>query len=236
MIFEDTLIYDKLNIGNFKDIPAEPLKILEWAGHNKTILEVGCHTGFLSKWLQLQNCDVTGIDINDKATKIAAQFQVKTICCDIEKHEIWEQLQNKKFDVIILNHVLEHLVNPWKTLQQLTSYLRPGGTIIIGLPNICNAKNRFTIFFGRFDYEEIGVMDKTHLRFFNQKTARKLIETSGLEITEYCSSWQVNPLREFLDHTYFWFLKKLFSGHSPKYFKFSSNLTDVVMLFKCSIK
>ena len=78
-------------------------------------------------------------------------------------------------------------------------------------------------------------MDKTHLRFFNQKTARELITQAGLKVDAYDSPWRVNPVREFIDHLPgLNVFRKLFRKNISKSLLFSNNLTDVVMLFKCS--
>jgi hypothetical protein len=132
--------------------------------------------------------------------------------------------------------VLEHLTDPWQILKKAVTLLAPGGNIIIALPNISNAENRFRMMFGQFEYAEIGVMDKTHLRFFNQQTARELITQAGLTVDAYASPWRVNPVREFIDHLPLLtrlrgLLPKTIGGRSL----FSRNLTDVVMLFKCSL-
>ena len=89
----------------------------------------------------------------------------KQIVGNIESDEVWESIRSDTFDVIIFSHVLEHLTDPWSVLKKSTELLKKNGVIIIALPNINNAKDRFKILFGNFEYTEEGVMDKTHLRF-----------------------------------------------------------------------
>lgn len=234
MIFEETLQY-KHNLSSKEELPSEWKTILGWIGNNKTVLEVGCHTGDLSRRLKEGSCNVTGLEINSKALDEARPFLENAICGDIESPETWRLLQNQKFDVILFEHVLEHLTDPWQILKKSGELLIPGGIIIIALPNISNAENRFQMLFGNFNYTEIGVMDKTHLRFFNQKTARELITQAGLKVVDYACPWRVNPVRELLDHLPLLnVLRKLFRKNITKSLLFSDNLTDVVMLFKCS--
>jgi 2-polyprenyl-3-methyl-5-hydroxy-6-metoxy-1,4-benzoquinol methylase len=236
MIFEENLQY-KHKWQSESDLPLESKIILKWIGKEKKVLEVGCHSGGFSQWIQKQNCEVTGIEINSKALEEAKPFLMEAFCGDIENEDFWKNLSEKKFDVIMFEHVLEHLANPWKILKQCKNILNKNGMLIIALPNISNADSRFNMFIGNFDYSETGVMDKTHLRFFNQKTIREMIVQAGFNIQEYASPWQVNPIREFIDHLpLLTHLRFLFPNRAPKFPKFSPNLTDVVMMFKCSMK
>lgn len=202
---------------------------------NSRVCEFGCSSGLLSAVLSEQGCYVTGLDIDKASLKIAEKHQIKTIYADLNNIDCWSKaLETEKFDVLIFLHILEHLVNPLDVLLEASRFLKEDNCIFIGLPNICNAKDRFNITFGRFDYTEIGVMDNTHLRFYNVKTARDLISHAGLEIVEYYSPWQVNPIGHFLDHIpIIWRLKNLFKDKPKNNLGFSPNITDVVMIFKC---
>lgn len=212
-------------------------KICYWLGSDKEILELGCHSGYYSSWISKNNCRITGVDINNKALELAMPYLKAGICYDIEDIGIWNNFKKDSFDVILLMHIIEHLKSPESVLKKAVEYLKTDGLVIVGLPNICNAKDRFNITFGRFEYTEIGVMDITHLRFFNFATAYNLINKSGLIVEDYYSPWQVNPLREFFDHIpVLWRVKKIFSNKPPVFPHFSQNLTDVVMLFKCRLK
>jgi len=233
---DEDLKYDKRQVDLFDELSLEDKKVLEWIGENKTVLEVGCHTGNLAKWLKRCSCHVTGIDINKNAIQIASKYLDVAIEADIENNETWQKFFGEKYEIITLMHVLEHLVNPWDTLKRILKFLAPGGTIIIALPNICNAKDRFNITWGKFVYTEIGVLDRTHLHFFTQDSARELIRSVKLQIDEYYSPWRVNPIREFIDH--FPILNKfrnLLKPTPPRFLKFPTGITDTVMMFKCSL-
>jgi 2-polyprenyl-3-methyl-5-hydroxy-6-metoxy-1,4-benzoquinol methylase len=238
MIINNELVYDKKRVGDISQLGSETTKVLNWVDQGCVVLELGCHTGHLSEWLQKKGCSVTGVDLNERALQIADPYLERKILADLEKETFWEQIEGTKFKHILCMHVLEHLSNPWETLDRLSGYLEPKGEIIIALPNINNAKDRFNIFFGEFNYTVDGVMDKTHLRFFNQKTARELIDQAGLEIVDYYSPWQVNPFHHFIDHLpLIWRLKGMFKmTRVPWFFRNKRNLTDVVMLFRCRKK
>jgi len=228
-------LYDKPDVNAIDELHIEIQKIVYWIGQNKTVLEAGCHTGHLAFWLKRNGCRVTGIELNDLALEKAKPHLEQGINGDLEDPETWLAVKEKSFDVITFIHVLEHLRDAETAIKRGMERLKEDGIMVIGLPNISNAKDRFEMLRGRFEYTDIGVMDRTHLRFFNHKTAREMIEGAGLEIIDYYSPWQVNPVKVFFDHIpIFWRLSRFFHPNKPPMFpKFSRNLTDVVMLFKC---
>lgn len=214
-------------------------KVIDWIENNSNVLEFGCHTGLLSRCLsEGKNAKVVGLDINSEALKIAEKYQIRTIETDIEDPNLWmPQFENTSFDIITFLHIIEHLKNPDFVLKNAIELLSPNGFVIIGLPNVSNAKDRFDMFFGKFEYSEIGIMDSTHIHMFNYFSALNLISDAGLEIIDYYSPWQVNPIKHFLDHLpVLHRLAKNISVRPSRVFKFSPNITDSVMLFKCKIK
>ncbi len=238
MTNDRSLIYEKPRVEKIQDLSLESQMVIHWIGQNKTVLETGCHTGHLASWLKMNGCQVTGIELNELALGKAKPSLERSIHGDLENPEVWADIKESTFNVVTYIHVLEHLREPEMVLKKGIEKLKENGIIIIGLPNISNAKDRFDIFKGKFEYTDIGVKDRTHLRFYNQKTARELIENAGLEILEYYSPWQVNPIRVFFDHLpLFWRLARFFPPNKPpRHPRFSKNLTDVVMLFKCQRK
>lgn len=97
--------------------------------------------------------------------------------------------ENEMFDVIICGDVLEHLVDPYTTLENLKKYLKPNGVIIASIPNIREWKTMKKIFFqGDFHYQDSGILDRTHLRFFTKKNIIELFENQGFNILKIISS------------------------------------------------
>jgi len=92
------------------------------------------------------------------------------------------RLEGKRFDRVLLLDVLEHLRSPERILDECHRVLKPEGRIIVSLPNVANIAVRLALFAGRFDYQERGILDRTHLRFFTRKTARRLLESAGYAI------------------------------------------------------
>jgi len=86
------------------------------------------------------------------------------------------------FDIIICADVLEHLVRPDLVLMKFAKYLSKKGYVLASIPNIVNWYYRLKFLFGTFNYEESGILDKTHLRFFTLKTVKELFEASDYRI------------------------------------------------------
>ena len=151
-------------------------KILNLVEKNKKVLDIGCASGYLASFLKEKGCIVEGVDTDSESIKEAMNY-CKAYVLDISKEDI-----KGEYDVIILGDILEHLEYPDKILSKLKENLNKDGYIVISLPNIVNIYPRLKILFGHFDYEEIGIFDKTHLKFFTRKSLRELISNTGYKI------------------------------------------------------
>lgn len=99
---------------------------------------------------------------------------------DIERDSI--EANEAYFDTIICADILEHLADPWLAVKKITRYLKPGGTMIVSIPNIREIKTMMQLLLkADFRYDAAGgIMDKTHLRFFCKKNIRELLTTDEL--------------------------------------------------------
>jgi 2-polyprenyl-3-methyl-5-hydroxy-6-metoxy-1,4-benzoquinol methylase len=86
-------------------------------------------------------------------------------------------------DVLVCADVLEHVPDPGSLLARLlATYLRPGGTLIVSLPNVAHWYVRASLLLGRWEYADKGILDRTHLRFFSARAAERLLLDTGLRI------------------------------------------------------
>jgi 2-polyprenyl-3-methyl-5-hydroxy-6-metoxy-1,4-benzoquinol methylase len=157
-------------------------KIVKLYENEVNVLDIGCSTGVLANVLKNINADakITGIDISAKAGEKAKLILENFYCLDLDNAVLPDF--GKKFDLIILGDVLEHLKRPDNLLSNLKLILNEDGKIIISLPNIAYITIRIKLLLGTFEYEDTGIMDRTHLRFFTQKTVKNLIVSSGYKI------------------------------------------------------
>ncbi len=157
------------------------MRMLEMAGRDNRVLEVGCATGYLSELLKKNGCYVAGIEIDPEAAKSARRFCDEVLDIDISKNSSLPY-EEEYFDVVLCGDVLEHTPNPVGTLRLLSGYLKRGGSCIVSVPNIAYWLVRLRLLLGNFSYDEGGILDDGHLRFFTLKTSLEMIKNSGLEI------------------------------------------------------
>ena len=87
-------------------------------------------------------------------------------------------------DLLLCLDVLEHLVNPWEAIRKLDRLLKPGGTLIVSVPNLRNYHIIADLAFrGQFTYTDSGTLDRTHLRFFTRSSAIELAQAAGAQVT-----------------------------------------------------
>ena len=159
-------------------------KIISNIGKDKKVLDVGCSEGLLSKRMNQNNCTIVGIELDTEAALKAESFCEEVIIGDVESVTLKPEYLNY-FDVIVFADILEHLKDPLDVLKTFKNYLKDDGYIIISVPNIANWRIRLQLLLGNFEYNEYGILDSGHLRFFNKKGALKLVNDAGFEITEF---------------------------------------------------
>ena len=86
------------------------------------------------------------------------------------------------FNAILLMDILEHTPNPQESLQRLVDSQDKTTFFFISVPNIANIWIRLSLLFGKFDYTDNGILDRTHLKFFTKKTLLAMLDATGLEV------------------------------------------------------
>ena len=162
------------------------VKMLNFVGTNKRVIDFGCASGSFAQLLTLKGCIVTGVEINSEAAKLAEKYCQQIIIADLDFVSLQEILPDQHFDVAIFGDVLEHLRNPWQILKETKNLLKADGYVVASIPNIAHASIRLALLQGKFEYSELGILDNTHLRFFTRKTVEELFDKSGylIELTD----------------------------------------------------
>ena len=153
--------------------------MLNFVGKGKRVVDFGCATGYLAKLLVDEGCSVVGVEINPNAAKAAERYCERVIIADLDYENIADIFGDEKFDVATFGDVLEHLKDPWHVLRDVQQILQPEGHLVASIPNIAHGAVRLALLHGAFDYEELGLLDNTHLRFFNRKSLHHLFESTG---------------------------------------------------------
>lgn len=144
------------------------------------LLDVGCSEGYFGQLVKKKyNCEVWGIepfaDASRKAgekldrvynTFFSDQFETTTL-----------------FDAITFNDVLEHIADPWAALRKCRTMLTNDGCIVASIPNILYFHDFINMLFTRdWKYEDAGIFDRTHLRFFTKKSIVRMFQECGFEV------------------------------------------------------
>jgi 2-polyprenyl-3-methyl-5-hydroxy-6-metoxy-1,4-benzoquinol methylase len=180
-------------------------------GNGRKLLDVGCARGHLSSALQKQGWDVTGIEYDSHDAKVAQEAGIAIIVGTAES-VLSKMVDN--FDVIVFADVLEHFVEPLKVLTLAKNRLKPGGRIVISIPNVAHFTVRLQLLLGSFNYTDRGILDRTHLHFYTKRSLREMIAQANLEIVHLGATpapieealpilRKVKPLRAILEFNAF---------------------------------
>jgi 2-polyprenyl-3-methyl-5-hydroxy-6-metoxy-1,4-benzoquinol methylase len=170
---------EEVNIGISKQFP------LNGSKNKPVVLDVGCGSGALAEAIESKGYTVWGIEIYDGAVKTASDRMSKVVKADItDIPDVKSKLGQQKFDYIVFSDVLEHIYDPFTLLNEYMCFLNEGGSVVVSVPNAVAWTNRLKFLFGIFKYEDTGIMDRTHIRFFTFKTTKVLIKAAGLKITK----------------------------------------------------
>ena len=159
----------------------------------ETVLEVGCAAGGFGRQLKQRGVrEVWGVEVVESAAQQAQEVLDKVLIGDIA--DLIDQLPANYFDVVVFNDVLEHLVDPFTVLARIKSRIRAGGMVVSSIPNIRYYHVfRELLVHKTWEYEESGILDRTHLRFFTVKSIRNMYERLGYEVLRHEGN---NPMRK----------------------------------------
>ncbi|SEH25129.1 bifunctional glycosyltransferase/class I SAM-dependent methyltransferase [Selenomonas sp. KH1T6] len=146
-----------------------------------SILEIGCACGptLLSIKDRLPEAELYGVELDEGPAKVASSF-AHVEACDIEAltRPDWRE----RFDCIICGDVIEHLRRPEVALKNIHHYLKPGGLLLLSVPNIMHISIFDHLLHGRFPYADNGLLDRTHTHFFTNREICWLLQATGFSI------------------------------------------------------
>ncbi len=154
--------------------------VLTLVDEGSRVLELGPATGYMTRAFTERGCTVVGIELDPEMAVKAEQFTERMIVGDIDRLDLDEELAAERFDAIVAADVLEHLRDPLKVLGNLKKFLKPDGSFVISFPNVAHGSVRLSLLSGRFDYQDIGLLDSTHLRFFTRQSFEELLDEAEL--------------------------------------------------------
>lgn len=163
-------------------------------GDGWKVLDIGCDTGLFSEYLRnAKGCICYGVERNLDAAKLARSRVHTLLEGSILDDSLLTRLPSD-FNAIVLADVLEHLPDPGALLVKLRYKLKPNGVVFAALPNIAHISIRVRILCGKFEYEERGILDRTHLRFYTRKSAIRMFEHCGMRVVSVSPTSSVLPI------------------------------------------
>ncbi len=147
-------------------------------------LEVGCGAGAFGESIlrKIPNSHVTGIEVHQEASKLARARLSHVIEKPVEL--ALEEIHDHSIDCVILNDVIEHLVDPWAILKTLKIKLKDNGYVVASIPNVRYFPVLREYLSGDWRYQECGVMDRTHVRFFTKMSIDRLFDDTGYKLIQ----------------------------------------------------
>jgi 2-polyprenyl-3-methyl-5-hydroxy-6-metoxy-1,4-benzoquinol methylase len=166
----ERLEYDSLNRPVFDLIPTTA----------RRVLDVGCGVGTLGRAVKArQPSEVVGLTFSSAEAERAGGALDQVVVQDLEA---FDPTGLGTFDCVVCSHVLEHLRHPERVLAAVRPLLTSGGCLVVALPNVLVWRQRVRFALGRFRYTDGGLMDRTHFRFFDWKSAQEVVTAAGYTV------------------------------------------------------
>lgn len=146
------------------------------------MLDVGCASGGLLALLRPRATHLAGLELSATAAHGAAQVADHVVHGALQDPDL--PFEPDSFDLVVLADVLEHLADPAAGLARAASWCRPGGAVLVSVPNVAHWQARLTLLKGRWPQEDSGTFDAGHLRWFTRDALAALLEEAGLRNVE----------------------------------------------------
>lgn len=156
-------------------------KILRGVKPNTTVLEFGPAKGYMTQYMKdVLGCQVYVVEIDEDDYQEAMQFAVDGFCGDAGNFAWFERFKGIQFDYILFADVLEHLYSPKDILKQATQLLKADGRVLVSVPNIAHSSIIINLIQNKFEYQKVGLLDDTHIRFFTYDNLNAMLNAAGL--------------------------------------------------------
>ena len=160
------------------------LKLLPANASIENVLDVGCGAGATGEELKKKygTKNVTGLEINREQAEKADRRIDQVIMTNADAEVL--PFHSSQFDLILMADILEHLIDPWITLARYREFLKPGGILLASIPNVQYWRTVLNLLLGKWEYEDSGILDRTHLRFFTKASIYELFMHAGFKISK----------------------------------------------------
>lgn len=152
-------------------------------GRPRSVLDIGCAGGTSLRWFGRRGSDrLTGIELREDVALRAAEDASLEIHVGTLDSALLAGMAGG-FDLIVASFVLEHVADPWTTLERIQSLLAPLGQFIGSVPNVRHISVTVPLMLkGRWDHTDEGVLDRTHLRYFTKRNTAEMLGQAGFSV------------------------------------------------------
>lgn len=182
----------------------------------RQVVEVGCSSGALARDYKRLNpaCRYVGCDIDPIYVEQAHPYCDELEVLDIDNAPEDFFIRRGGADVWVFGDSLEHLKDPWAVLSRVRATMAKDGVVVACIPNAQHWSVQVRLATGEFRYEDAGLLDRTHLRWFTRKTILQLFDVAGFRVEQLNRRIFSEPDYEIVAPV----IEELaeISGHDPK--------------------
>lgn len=147
------------------------------------VLELGSATGYFTEHLTTTlKCHVDCVELCQEMAARAKNFCQQMLVADLDKVILEDHFNIESYDYIVIADVLEHLAFPQAVLVSCRKLLKPYGKLLLSVPNIAHAAVIGGLLRGEFNYTDEGLLDRTHIHFFTQKSLKQILTAANFKI------------------------------------------------------
>ncbi len=167
-------------------------KLFGFIKPNTKILDIGCSSGKLGAALKKEKkVHIIGVDIDKDDVELAKKNLDDAFLGNIETDDFSKY---GTFDYVIMADVVEHLVDPVAALQKVRKLLNKNGKFVFSIPNMANVTTRLELLKGHFMYKDFGLLDRTHIHFYDQTEVGRVLNAGGFKVEDMdCTMREVPP-------------------------------------------
>jgi len=174
--------------------------LYQYVPEGSRVLDIGCSSGnFGHVLINEKKCEVVGMDIDKDDVSRAKKVLTQAFVRNIERDSVSDL---GMFDVIIFADVLEHLLDPIAALEKVKPLLKPKGRVVFSIPNMAHASVRIMLLKGFFEYTPIGVLDRTHLHYYDEVEVKHVFAEAKMKIAEISPTTLTYPRSKVSEELY----------------------------------
>jgi len=191
----------------------------------KTALDLGCASGGMAAELKNHGISTDGVTFNADE-KLASEKH----CSAVWVYNLEEGLPDATsgpYDIVILSHVMEHIVNPDKLLLDVFEVLADDGVILCAIPNMLFLYNRLKLLCGKIEYTDYGLMDYTHVRWYTKISLIEKFKQHRFEANHFYAEGNapLGPLRRVFPVSLCAKIDRLLIAIAPSWFAWEYSFT-----------